>query len=167
MFKGIFKKIFSFLKNKYNVIKSNIISSFSKARNGEERFNVILYYWSLIPCILYFVCLKFVGCRFLLEILDVVIILLTILDLYFIARTLEVHPEYDSLYLKEKEKEEYYKTLTEEQLAEAKKQEKKDNRNKILKKYILLKTDDKVDLFRMIRLFVIITLLIAIKRVLL
>lgn len=167
MFKNIFKKIFLFLKNRYNIIKSNIVESFLKARNGEEKFNVILYYWSLIPCILYFVCLKFISCRFLLEVIDVVIVLLTVLDLYFITRTLEVHPEYDSLYLKEKEKEEYYKTLTEEQLIEVKKQERKNNRNKILKKYILLETDDKVDLFRIIRLFVIITLLIAIKRVLL
>lgn len=167
MLKNFFKKILLFLQNKCRAFKVSVSESFSKARNGEESFGVVLYYWSLIPCILYFICLKFVNCVFLLEVIDVFIVLLAILDLYFIARAVEVHPEYDSELVKEKEKEEYYKTLTEEQLIEVKKKEQKDNRNKIFKKYILLKSDEKVDMFKLIRLFVIITLLIAVKRILL
>ncbi len=167
MFKTFFNKVFLFLKKIYNGLKERVVSSFLRARNGEENLNIILYYWSLIPCVIYFISLKFVNSRFLLEIFDVVILLLTILDLYFIARTLEVHPEYDSELVKEKERQEYYNTLTKEELEKVKKQERKNNINKTLKKYILLKTDDKVDLFKIIRLFVIITLLIAIKRILL
>ena len=167
MFKTFFNKVFLFLNKIYNGLKERVVSSFLRARNGEENLNIILYYWSLIPCVIYFISLKFVNSRFLLEIFDVVILLLTILDLYFIARTLEVHPEYDSELVKEKERQEYYNTLTKEELEKVKKQERKNNINKTLKKYILLKTDDKVDLFKIIRLFVIITLLIAIKRILL
>ena len=167
MFKTFFNKVFLFLKKIYNGLKERVVSSFLRARNGEENLNIILYYWSLIPCVIYFISLKFVNSRFLLEIFDVVILLLAILDLYFIARTLEVHPEYDSELVKEKERQEYYNTLTKEELEKVKKQERKNNINKTLKKYILLKTDDKVDLFKIIRLFVIITLLIAIKRILL
>lgn len=167
MFKTFFNKVFLFLKKIYNGLKERVVSSFLRARNGEENLNIILYYWSLIPCVIYFISLKFVNSRFLLEIFDVIILLLTILDLYFIARTLEVHPEYDSELVKEKERQEYYNTLTKEELEKVKKQERKNNINKTLKKYILLKTDDKVDLFKIIRLFVIITLLIAIKRILL
>lgn len=167
MFKAFFNKVFLFFKKIYNISKERVVASFLRARNGEENLNVILYYWSLIPCIVYFISLKFVNSRFLLEVFDVVILLLTILDLYFIARTLEVHPEYDSELVKEKEKQEYYNTLTKEELEKAKKQERKNNINKTIKKYVLLKTDDRVDLFKIIRLFVIITLLIAIKRILL
>lgn len=173
MFKKIYEKIVIFLKEKvvvflkekFMAVKAIISTSYGKARNGEEEFKNVLYYWCLIPDIIYFISLKFIGAGVLKFIIDIFMMCLSILGLYFIAKALKVHPEYDSIYVKELEKEEYYKTLTEEQVIEAKKKEKKDNAKKLFRKYIFLKYDDKVDLFRIVRIVVIITLLISLRRI--
>ena len=165
MLKKIFNWSKNVIKNGLLFLKNIITTSYGKARVGEEKLNNILFYWCLLPSALYFLALRFIDCSILLRVIDIIILLLSIIDLYFIAKAVSVHPEYDTQLTKELEKEEYYKTLNEEQLKEAKKQEKRDNRKRIFNKYILLKSNEKVDLFKIVRIIVIIALLFSIKRI--
>lgn len=165
MFKKFFNWLINFLKNKLLFLKNIIVTSYGKARVGEEKLNNILFYWCLLPSILYFLALRFIDCQILLRAIDIFILLLSIIDLYFIAKAVSVHPEYDTQLTRELQKEEYYKTLNEEQLKEAKKQEKKDNYKRILDKYVLLRYKDGVDFFKIVRIIVIIVLLFSIKRI--
>ena len=165
MLKKFFNWSKNVIKNGLLFLKNIITTSYGKARVGEEKLNNILFYWCLLPSALYFLALRFIDCSILLRVIDIIILLLSTIDLYFITKAVSVHPEYDTQLTKELEKEEYYKTLTEEQLKEAKKQEKKDNYKKFLNKYIFLKYKDGVDFFKIVRIIVIIVLLFAIKRI--
>lgn len=98
---------------------------------------------------------------------DLIMIFIGFLDLFFIQKTLKEHPEYNTKLVEEYEKEQYYSSLSEEQLKQTKTEEKKQNAKDFLKRLLLIKPGEKVDLYKIVRLFVILTILISLKRVLL
>ena len=68
---------------------------------------------------------------------------------------------------KEYEKEQYYSSLSPEDLKKAKEEEKKENRKDFLKKILLIKPGEKIDSYKIVRMFTVLTILIGLKRILL
>lgn len=160
-----FKQISNFIQNLYLNISQKIKVSFKKCKEGEENLNILLIYWCVIPCILYLFILKFTNCKFILNIIDLFMLILTLLDLYFISKTLKIHPEYNTELMRELEKQNYYKTLDEKQLKEEKLKEKKDNTKKFFYKLLALKNSEKTDIYKIVKCFVILILLVVLKRI--
>jgi hypothetical protein len=91
-------------------------------------------------------------------------LLLSMVDLFFIQKALRKHPDYDSSFVKEKEVERYCASLSEEELEKFKIEEKKQNTKDFLKRIFLLSTGTKTDLYKVVRLFLILTLLLELKK---
>ncbi len=149
-----------------NMFKQKVIESYGKCKNGDETLKNILLYWSFIPCTLYlYISYKFYLFWFIRCIINIFILLLTILDFYFIQKAVKVHPEYDSEVTEELEKAEYYSKLTEEEYKKAIKNESFAKKKNFLKKIFNVGSTKKIDLYKIVRIFVILTFLIAFKRV--
>lgn len=159
------KKLKNIIINLLNNIKLKIKTSFIKCKNGEEKLNTLLIYWCLIPCILYLLSLRFLNCKIILNIFDIILFILCLLDLYFIAKTLKLHPEYNTELMEEIKKQEYLKTLTEEQIKEEKLKESKQAKIDFVKRILALKAGKKVDNYKIVKYFVILTFLIVLKRI--
>ena len=67
--------------------------------------------------------------------------------------------------MRELEKQNYYKTLDEKQLKEEKLKEKKDNTKKFFYKLLALKNSEKTDIYKIVKCFVILILLVVLKRI--
>lgn len=165
IFKTVFNKIKSFTKNLYLKISTKIKESFKKCREGEENLTILLVYWCILPSITYLILLKTTNCKILTDLYDVVMFILSLLDLYFIAKAVKIHPEYNTELMKELEKQEFYKTLDKNELKEEKSKERKENTKNFFRRLLLIKTDKKVDFYKIVRCFVILILLITIKRI--
>ena len=164
-FKIIYKKIKTFIYNIYLKISTKIKESFKKCRAGEENLKILLTYWCVIPSIIYLFLLKTTDCKFLTDLYDVIMLVLNSLNLYFIAKAVKIHPEYNTELMKELEKQEYYKTLNKNELKEEKSKERKQNTKNFFRRLLLIKTDRKVDFYKIVRCFVILILLITVKRI--
>lgn len=169
---SFFKKIY--LRIKGVAIKCSLIfwdkisSSYMLCREGEENMKKLLFYWNFVPCITYFfVRYKFNNCVFFGHILDFSMFFVGILGIFFIQKALKKHPEYNTELVKELEKEEYYASLNEEELKEAKVKEKKENTKSFFRKVFLISSGDRIDTYKIVRLFTILTMLFVLKRILL
>ena len=165
IFKTMFNKIKSFTTNLYLKISTKIKESFKKCRAGEENLKILLTYWCVIPSIIYLFLLKTTDCKFLTDLYDVIMLVLNSLNLYFIAKAVKIHPEYNTELMRELEKQEYYKTLNKNELKEEKSKERKENTKNFFRRLLLIKTDRKVDFYKIVRCFVILILLITVKRI--
>jgi hypothetical protein len=87
--------------------------------------------------------------------------------MFFIQKALKKHPEYDSEFTEDQEKEKYYSSLSAEELEKAKSSEKKAGAKNFIKRLLLLDRGKKVDSYRIVRLLVLLTMLLALKRFLL
>ena len=161
----ISKKTKTIIYNIYLKISTKIKESFKKCRVGEENLKILLTYWCVIPSIIYLFLLKTTDCKFLTDLYDVIMLVLNSLNLYFIAKAVKIHPEYNTELMKELEKQEYYKTLNKNELREEKSKERKENTKNFFRRLLLIKTDRKVDFYKIVRCFVILILLITIKRI--
>ena len=162
------EKIWNFIKKCLYTIFKVINDSYKRCRGGEENLNKLLIYWNIIPCILYFIIIfNFNLSHFYKNLLDLFIILLGFLDIFFIQKALKKHPEYNTQLVKEYEKEQYYSSLSPEDLKKAKEEEKKENRKDFLKKILLMKPGEKIDSYKIVRMFTVLTILIGLKRILL
>lgn len=168
---NFFKKIY--LKIKAIIIKYSLIfwnkmsSSYILCREGEENMKKLLLYWNFLPCIIYFfVRYKINNCVFFGRILDFSMFFIGILGIFFIQKALKKHPEYNTELVKELEKEEYYASMNEEDLKEAKLKEKKENTKSFFKKMFLISSGDRIDKYKIVRLFTILTMLFVLKRIL-
>lgn len=164
-FKIISKKTKTFIYNIYLKISQKIKESFKKCRAGEENLKILLTYWCVIPSIIYLFLLKTTDCKFLTDLYDVIMLVLNSLNLYFIAKAVKIHPEYNTELMRELEKQEYYKTLNKNELKEEKSKERKENTKNFFRRLLLIKTDKKVDSYKIVRCFVILILLITVKRI--
>ena len=164
-FKIISKKTKTIIYNIYLKISTKIKESFKKCRAGEENLKILLTYWCVIPSIIYLFLLKTTDCKFLTDLYDVIMLVLNSLNLYFIAKAVKIHPEYNTELMKELEKQEYYKTLNKNELKEEKSKERKQNTKNFFRRLLLIKTDRKVDFYKIVRCFVILILLITVKRI--
>ncbi len=170
-----FSYLSSFFKNVWIFIKTNLAKfyeivniSYKRCRDGEEKLNNLLIYWSIIPCILYFLLIyKFGLCKFMQRLCDLIMIFIGFLDIFFIQKALKKHPEYNTKLVMEYEKEQYYSSLSKEELEQVKSDEKKQNTKDFFKRMLLIKPGEKVDFYKIVRLFVILTVLVGLKRVLL
>lgn len=90
-----------------------------------------------------------------------------VLGLFFIQKALKKHPEYNTELVRELEKAEYYASLNENELKDAKTQEVRKNAKNMLKKMLLIGTGEKVDAYKIVRLFTVLALLFALKGILL
>ncbi|MBR2141155.1 MAG: hypothetical protein IJ853_02265 [Rickettsiales bacterium] len=163
--KSITLKFYNFVKSKTILAAGVVKKSFNKCRNGEEDLKNILLYWSTIPCVVYFIMLKTVKCKFTLNMADLVMFVLIIFDLYFIAKTLKIHPEYNSDLMREVEKQKLYETLTDEQIKEEKAKESREGVKKIFYRFLTIRTGDKVDYYKIVRCILLLTFLIVFKRI--
>ena len=164
-FKTIFKKIKSIISNIYSKISPKVKESFKKCREGEENLKVLLTYWCVIPSVIYLFLLKTTDCKFLTDLYDVIMLILNLLNLYFIAKAVKIHPEYNTELMRELEKQEFYKTLDKNELKEEKSKERKQNTKNFFYRLLLIKTDKKIDAYKIVRCFVLLILLITIKRI--
>ena len=98
---------------------------------------------------------------------DLIMIFIGFLDIFFIQKALKKHPEYNTKLVMEYEKEQYYSSLSKEELEQVKSDEKKQNTKDFFKRMLLIKPGEKVDFYKIVRLFVILTVLVGLKRVLL
>lgn len=165
---NLFKKTLFFIK--INSIKffELVKVSYKRCREGEEKFNNLLIYWGIIPCILYFLLIYRLSlCRFTQRLCDLIMIFVGFLDIFFIQKALKKHPEYNTKLVTEYEKEQYYSSLSKEELEQVKADEKKQSTKDFLKRILLIKPGEKVDFYKIVRLFIILTVLIGLKRILL
>lgn len=175
MKKEVFSYISNFLKKTWIFIKINSIKFFESlkasyrcCREGEEKFNNLLIYWCVIPCILYFLLIyKFILWGFIKHLCDLIIIFVGFLDIFFIQKALKKHPEYNTKLVTEYEKEQYYSSLSKEELEQVKSDEKKQNTKDFFKRILLIKPGEKVDFYKIVRLLLILTVLVGLKRILL
>lgn len=163
--KKIYKESLKIITKYYLIILSKIKESFLKCRKGEEDMKILLTYWCVVPCIIYLFILWFLDCKFLLNILDIAMFLLAIIDLYFIAKIIKIHPEYNTELMDELRKQELYSSLDKEQIKEEKNKELKQNTKNFFKKMFLCKSDKKTDAYKIVKYIVLIVLLITIKRI--
>jgi hypothetical protein len=148
-----------------SILGERIKGSYGRCREGEENLKILLVYWSTVPAVIYiFVRFKLDFYSFFEWLLDLFIIVLSVLDIFFIQKTLKKHPEYDSEFVREKEKEEYYASLSEEELEKIKSTEKKEGAKNFVKRLLLLDSSKGVDFYKIVRLLMILTLLLALKR---
>lgn len=165
---NFFKKMWDFIKSNLLKFFEAISNSYHLCRKGEENFNKLLIYWNLIPCFLYFLLsYKFNLCQFTHHLCDLAIIFIGFLDIFFIQKALKKHPEYNTQLVKEYEKEQYYSSLSKEELEKVKIDEKKQNAKDFFKKMLLIKPGDKIDFYKIVRLFTILSILIGLKKILL
>lgn len=149
----------------YNIIKDKVAVSYGKCKIGEEKMSNILLYWAIIPCLFYlFVTAKISFPAIIASVVNIFMLLFTILVFYFIQKAVKVHPEYNTELVEELEKAEYYSTLDEKELKKAKRSESLNKKKNIFKSIFNLGTKKKVDFYKIIRAFVILTFLIAFKR---
>ncbi|GHU27150.1 hypothetical protein FACS1894152_3310 [Bacilli bacterium] len=145
-----------------------IETSYVRCREGEERLKTLLIYWCMIPFILYFVVMFKIGvCPITRRLLDLFAIILSALDLFFIQKTVKKHPEYNTELVRAREKEAYYASLNPEELARAKADEKKENTKNFFKGLFLMGgTRNRIDAYKIVRLFVLLALVVSLKRLL-
>ena len=67
--------------NLYLKISTKIKESFKKCRAGEENLKILLTYWCVIPSIIYLFLLKTTDCKILTDLYDVVMFILSLLDI--------------------------------------------------------------------------------------
>lgn len=158
------EKIKNIITNFFNKIKNTVTTSYEKCKNGDEKLNNLLIYWSLIPCIIYlFIRYKISFPNIILNIIDLFMLFFTILNLYFIQKAIKIHPEYDTKATKELEKIKYYATLNEEEYKKAIEKDKKEKGKKFIKGIFSINNSDGVDFYKIVRMFVILTLVIVLK----
>lgn len=163
--KYLYKKTKGIITNIFGKISTKIKLSFDKCKNGEEKLNNLLIYWCIIPCIIYLFLIRMLDCKIVLDLLDLVIFILIIFDFYFIEKTLKIHPEYNTELMREVEKQNFYKTLNEEQLKEQKLKEAKENRKYFIKRFFSYKSKEKCDFYKLVKYFLLLIFLLAIKRI--
>lgn len=172
MVKNMKTKILNFLLklkeliiNYSNIAKNKIVVSYGKCKVGEEKMTNLLLYWATVPCLLYlYITCKFSFPFIIASILNIFMLLFTILNFYFIQKAVKVHPEYNTELIEELKKAEYYSTLDEKELKKVKKSESLNKKKNIFKGIFNLGTKKKVDFYKIIRALVILTFLIAFKR---
>ncbi|MDR1426099.1 MAG: hypothetical protein LBI70_03885 [Rickettsiales bacterium] len=162
------QKIVTTLHRFWLIFRDRIKNSYGRCRNGEENFKILLLYWCTVPAAIYmFFRFKFRFWSPIEHVLDIFIAVISSLDIFFIQKALKNHPEYDSEFVKNKEKKDYYASLNDEELETVKSKEKKEDTKNFFKHLLLLNTDKKIDPYKIVRLFIILTLLLALKRLLL
>jgi hypothetical protein len=144
-----------------------IKTSYALCRDGEEELKNLLLYWCIMPMVIYILIMAKIGpCRICRGLFDLLAIILATLDLFFIQKSLKKHPEYDSEFVKETEREMYYASLNPEELRKVKLEEKKEGAKNFVKKMLLIGSGDKIDSYKIVRLLMALMLLIALKRLL-
>jgi uncharacterized membrane protein len=163
-FKNLLDKVSGVLRCWCGAATLKLKESYMRCRAGEERLNVLLYYWCVIPCVIYLVVVfKLKSLDFIRNIFNVFALALTILDYYFIAKAVRVHPEYDTEATEELEKERYYASLSDEEFKKVVKQEKIENRKNCLKRLFLAKSGKRADFYKIVRIFVVLIFLVSLK----
>ncbi|MDR3078663.1 MAG: hypothetical protein LBU15_01350 [Rickettsiales bacterium] len=155
----------SLLARLYSISRDRIGRSYSLCRDGEENFRVLLLYWCTVPAILYiFIRFRVNLYSFFEWPLDLFAMILSLLDIFFIQKALRKHPDYDSEFVKSREREQYYSSLSPEELQRAKASEKKEGAKGLLRRLLLINRDKTVDPYRIVRLLMFLTLFLALKR---
>ncbi len=159
-------KIKEKLSNSFSLFKKKVSDSYYKCKKGDETLKNILLYWSFIPCTLYlYISYKFYLFRLIRSIINIFMLFFTVLCFYFIQKAVKVHPEYDSEVTEELEKAEYYSTLTEEEYKKAIKTDSFNKKKNFIKRILNIGNSKKVDLYKIVRIFVVLTFLVALKRI--
>jgi hypothetical protein len=128
----------------------------------------LLICWCIIPIVVYiFIILKIKICPSFKRFFDLIAVVLSTLDIFFIQKSLKMHPEYDSDFVRETEKEKYYASLSPDELQKVKSVERKEEAKNFVKKLFLIGGGNKVDSYKIVRLFIVLMLLVALKRLLL
>lgn len=165
IFKKMMDKMKSFLRILYSKSSTKIKESFKKCREGEENLTILLVCWCVLPSVAYLILLKTTNCKILTDLYDVTMFVLGLLDFYFIAKAIKVHPEYNTELMRELEKQEYYETLDKNELKKEKSRERKENAKNFFRRLLLIKTDRRVDFYKIVRCFIVLILLITVKRI--
>jgi glucan phosphoethanolaminetransferase (alkaline phosphatase superfamily) len=149
----------------YSISRGKIVKSYARCREGEEGLRILLLYWCTVPAAIYiFVRFKVRLYAFLEWPVDLFIVILSVLDVFFIQKALKKHPEYDSEFVRNREKEKYYASLSGEELEKVKSSEKKENAKNFAKRLFLLDRSKRIDAYKIVRLFVLLTMLVALRR---
>jgi hypothetical protein len=163
-----FNGIKIFIAGLYFRCREKIRTSYVLCREGEETLKNLLLYWCIVPMIIYiFIVLKIGMCHLCKLFFDFCAVVISALDLFFIQKSLKKHPEYDSEFLRETEREAYYASLSSEELKKVKSDERKKGIKNFVKRMLLITNGDRVDSYKIVRLFMLLMLLIASKRLLL
>jgi hypothetical protein len=159
------KKVRQYLKEKYLTLSKKISTSYERCKEGEEKLNTILFYWSLIPCLLYiFIRIRYIFVGILAFLLDLAFFILGFLDYYFISKTLEKHPEYDTEKMEKIKKAEYYSSLSDEEYENVRKKEKQEELRSNVKGILFARSWKKRDLYKGVKVFLILIMLVTFKR---
>jgi uncharacterized membrane protein len=161
-------KIKSTLFGWLSLLKNKVVNSYNRCREGNEKLVILLLFWCLLPCFLYIYIryIVIVG-KYFGVILDILVIIIAVLDYYFIEKAVKIHPEYDTQATREIEKEKYYSTLSKEELNEAIKKDKIESKKNLVKRLLAIGGVDAtnhIDFYKIVRIFVILVFFIAVKR---
>lgn len=163
---NLLSKIKQILQRIFTKFKNATIVSYAKCKEGEEQMKNIILYWSIIPSILYLlISYKLCLPRFLHAIIDVFMLFFSILVFYFIQKAVKIHPEYDSELMEELRKAEYYSTLNEEQLKKEKRKESLNKKKNFFKGLFNVGAGKKIDFYKIVRAFLILIFLVALRRI--
>ncbi|MDR2760404.1 MAG: hypothetical protein LBB09_00980 [Rickettsiales bacterium] len=155
----------SMLREGFVASRAKILESYEKCKDGEEKMNTVLIWWSAVPCALYIVArMRFAFWGFFAFILDLSFFVLGLLDYYFISKAVSKHPEYDGERMEKIRKIEYYNSITEEEYEKIKKEEKKGKGFANVKNLLLTKNWRKAEPFKIVKIFLILVILITFRR---
>lgn len=151
------------LKLLFDKLFFNINISFKKCLQGEEKLSILLWCWCFTPAILgislfsklinSFILFKFCFLGYI------------ILCLYFIMKTIKIHPEYNVSRMKKIQEQEYINTLSEEEAKAYKLEKIKLNAKSFTKKMFLFEAWNTDETYKTIRLFLLFALLIVLKNI--
>jgi len=157
--KKLSKETLETSKEKSLFIWSKIKESFIKAHKGEEKLNIMLWGWGIVPAILvvFFLedGLRKAPFKILLIPIYLGVIAFFVWHIMAIRTTIKKHPEY-----KKSKKEKQYKGLSKKRIKELKRKERKEENINLVKKALLLKAWDSMEFYKIVILvdcFVILT----------
>lgn len=122
-----------YLKDKVISFFKKIINYFLLISKGEANFNIMLYLWGVLPGIIiaFFLqpSINSIKNKFIAIILLLIILVYFVWHLFSIKKTLKVHPEYRVV---KPTKKELYAGKTKEEIENIKKEQRKENVQKLL-----------------------------------
>jgi hypothetical protein len=96
--------------------------------------------------------------------LDLIFFVLSLLDYYFISKAVKKHPEYDTEKMEKIKKAEYYNSLSDKEYERVKKEEKQQQLKSTVKGVFFTNNLKRKDLYKIIKIFLILMMLIGFKR---
>ena len=137
--------------------------SFNKCIIGEEKLNKMLWCWCLLPNLAIFLIDNNLFSFLRFNIIKVFYLFYNLMCLYFITKTVSVHPEYNITRTEKIKQKEYMDSLSGDELKKYKNDLKKEKAKNTCKKLLLMKSWKTFEFYKMVRLILILLILVVAK----